>query len=64
MKKICKIFKKSTKKHAKTWKKNTLWLYSKKSMKKMKNNASCFTEVYSSAIHENLKCNCAIMSSI
>ena len=46
-------------------KKNTLWLYSKKKHeKKMKNNASCFTEVYSSAIHENLKCNCAIMSSI
>ena len=64
MKKICKIFKNLQKNMQKHEKKNTLWLYSKKKHEKMKNNASCFTEVYSSAIHENLKCNCAIMSSI
>ena len=46
-------------------KKHTMVIFQKKKHeKKMKNNASCFTEVYSSAIHENLKCNCAIMSSI
>ena len=64
MKKICKIFKKIYKKTCKNEKKHTMVIFQKKSMKKMKNNASCFTEVYSSAIHENLKCNCAIMSSI
>ena len=64
MKKICKIFKNLQKNMQKHEKKTHYGYIPKKSMKKMKNNASCFTEVYSSAIHENLKCNCAIMSSI
>ena len=63
-KKYAKFFKNLQKNMQKHEKKHTMVIFQKKSMKKMKNNASCFTEVYSSAIHENLKCNCAIMSSI